>query len=110
MDAFYANDGRLRSVPQGSRASNPPRTGVSQPVLNRFVHGERGISLETAAKLCVHLKLQLRPGGVYSNAVAKSQRRQTWIALPKHADRKTAAASIASRMGAVAVLGAFGVR
>jgi len=34
--------------------------GVSQSVLNRFMHGERGISLETAAKLCEYLKLQLR--------------------------------------------------
>ena len=27
-------------------------SGVSQSVVNRFVHGERGIGLETAAKLC----------------------------------------------------------
>ena len=33
--------------------------GVSQSVLNRFIHGHRGISLETAAKLCEYLKLQL---------------------------------------------------
>jgi len=35
-------------------------SGVSQSVVNRFVHGERGISLETAAKLCAHLKLNLK--------------------------------------------------
>ena len=35
------------------------RAGVSQSVLNRFMHDERGISLETAAKLCEYLKLQL---------------------------------------------------
>ncbi len=34
-------------------------SGVSQSVVNRFVSGERGISLETAAKLCEHLKLDL---------------------------------------------------
>jgi plasmid maintenance system antidote protein VapI len=34
-------------------------SGVSQSVVNRFVHGERGISLETAAKLCSYLKLDL---------------------------------------------------
>ena len=34
-------------------------SGVSQSVVNRFVHGERGISFETAAKLCAHL----RPSG-----------------------------------------------
>ena len=32
----------------------------SQSVVNRFVHGERGISLETAAKLCSYLKLNLK--------------------------------------------------
>ena len=35
-------------------------TGVSQSILSRFVNGERGISLETAAKLCEHLELELR--------------------------------------------------
>jgi transcriptional regulator with XRE-family HTH domain len=35
-------------------------SGVSQSILNRFTHGERGISLETAAKLCLYLKLDLR--------------------------------------------------
>jgi plasmid maintenance system antidote protein VapI len=36
-------------------------TGVSQSVLNRFINGERGISLETAAKLCQYLDLDLLP-------------------------------------------------
>jgi transcriptional regulator with XRE-family HTH domain len=36
-------------------------TGVSQSVLNRFINGERGISLETAAKLCQYLDLDLAP-------------------------------------------------
>ena len=35
-------------------------SGVSQSVVNRFVHGQRGISLETVAKLCDYLKLDLR--------------------------------------------------
>ncbi|MGE0536258.1 MAG: helix-turn-helix domain-containing protein [Pirellulales bacterium] len=35
-------------------------TGISQPMLNRFVNGERSISLETASRLCDHLKLELR--------------------------------------------------
>jgi plasmid maintenance system antidote protein VapI len=34
-------------------------SGVSQSVVNRFVSGERGISLETAAKLCDYLGLDL---------------------------------------------------
>ena len=34
-------------------------SGVSQSVVNRFVHGDRSISVETAAKLCVYLKLGL---------------------------------------------------
>jgi plasmid maintenance system antidote protein VapI len=32
---------------------------VDQSVLNRFVNGERGISFETAAKLCEYLGLVL---------------------------------------------------
>jgi plasmid maintenance system antidote protein VapI len=35
-------------------------SGVPQPVLNRFLRGERGISLETAAKLSAYLGLHLR--------------------------------------------------
>ena len=35
-------------------------SGVSQSVVNRFVHGERSINLETAAKLCAYLKLDLK--------------------------------------------------
>jgi transcriptional regulator with XRE-family HTH domain len=34
-------------------------SGVSQSVVNRFLSSERGISLETAAKLCEYLKLDL---------------------------------------------------
>ena len=36
-------------------------SGVSQSVVNRFAHGERGISFETAAKLCAYLELDLHP-------------------------------------------------
>jgi plasmid maintenance system antidote protein VapI len=36
-------------------------TGISQSVLNRFINGERGISLETAAKLCQYFDLDLAP-------------------------------------------------
>ena len=32
----------------------------SQSIVNRFVSGERGISLETAAKIAAYLKLDLR--------------------------------------------------
>lgn len=35
-------------------------SGVNQSVVNRFLSGERGINLETAAKLCLHLNLNLR--------------------------------------------------
>ena len=34
-------------------------SGVAQPVVNRFLRGERGISLETASKLCQYLGLHL---------------------------------------------------
>jgi plasmid maintenance system antidote protein VapI len=37
---------------------------VPQSVLSRFVNGERGISLITAAKLCRYLTLELRRAGV----------------------------------------------
>jgi len=36
-------------------------TGIDQPHLNRFVHGQRSLSLETAARLCQYLKLELVP-------------------------------------------------
>ena len=34
-------------------------SGVSQSVVNRFVHRERSISIDTAARLCAHLELKL---------------------------------------------------
>jgi plasmid maintenance system antidote protein VapI len=34
-------------------------SGVSQSVVNRFVNGERSISIGTAAKLCEYLRLDL---------------------------------------------------
>ena len=34
-------------------------TGVAQPVIHRFVHGERGLTLLTAEKLIEYLGLQL---------------------------------------------------
>jgi hypothetical protein len=36
-------------------------TGVALPIIWRFVHGESGLSLTTAAKLCQYLDLELRP-------------------------------------------------
>ena len=36
-------------------------SGVSQPVLSRFLNGKRGITLATAAKLANALGLELRP-------------------------------------------------
>ncbi|MCA9120999.1 MAG: helix-turn-helix transcriptional regulator [Planctomycetaceae bacterium] len=35
-------------------------TGISQPLLTRFVNGDRGISLDTADKLIEYLGLELR--------------------------------------------------
>jgi plasmid maintenance system antidote protein VapI len=34
-------------------------SGVAQPILNRFLRRERGISLATAAKLAAYLRLRL---------------------------------------------------
>jgi transcriptional regulator with XRE-family HTH domain len=36
-------------------------TGVRQPVLSRFLTGQRGVSFTTAARLCEYLKLHLMP-------------------------------------------------
>jgi hypothetical protein len=36
-------------------------SGVAAPVLQRFVNGERGITLETAGKLAAYLRLGLMP-------------------------------------------------
>jgi len=36
-------------------------SGVPQPVLNRFLRDIRGVSLETAAKICAYLGLHLAP-------------------------------------------------
>ena len=36
-------------------------SGVAQPILNRFLRRKRGISLETAAKVCKYLGLHLAP-------------------------------------------------
>jgi hypothetical protein len=36
-------------------------TGVAAPILQRFVNGERGITLETAGKLATYLGLALMP-------------------------------------------------
>ena len=36
-------------------------SGVPQPVVSRFMREERGVSLETAAKLCQYLGIHLAP-------------------------------------------------
>lgn len=36
-------------------------SGVDYAVLSRFMHGERGLNLDTAARLMEHLGLELRP-------------------------------------------------
>jgi hypothetical protein len=37
-------------------------TGIGQDVLSRFVREERGLSLETASRLAMHLGYQLKRG------------------------------------------------
>jgi hypothetical protein len=37
------------------------QSGVSQPILHRFLTGQRGITLDTAERVCSYLKLELRP-------------------------------------------------
>jgi len=54
LQAAIAATGRsLYSIAQGS--------GVAAPVVQRFVNGERGITLETAGKLAAYLGLALLP-------------------------------------------------
>jgi plasmid maintenance system antidote protein VapI len=38
-------------------------TGIAQPVLHRFVHGERDLTLRTADKLLDYFNLEIRPRG-----------------------------------------------
>jgi plasmid maintenance system antidote protein VapI len=45
----------------GSEYAISQATGVDTGILSRFVRGKRGISLETAAKLCEHFDLALIP-------------------------------------------------
>ncbi len=54
LEAAIAATGQsLYSIAQAS--------GVAAPVLQRFVNGERGITLETAGKLASYLRLALLP-------------------------------------------------
>lgn len=54
---------QLRRAIQKSRLTQyriAKDTGIPQPVVNRFVNGKRGITLDTADKLCRYLRLRLR--------------------------------------------------
>lgn len=51
--AIAATDQSLHAIAHAS--------GVAPPVLQRFVNGERGITLETAGKLAAYLGLSLLP-------------------------------------------------
>jgi plasmid maintenance system antidote protein VapI len=37
--------------------------GIAQPVLHRFIHGERDLTLRTADKLLAYFNLEVRPRG-----------------------------------------------
>ncbi len=51
--AIAATGQSLYSIAQAS--------GIAAPVLQRFVNGERGITLETAGKIAAYLGLELMP-------------------------------------------------
>ena len=53
LGAIDATGQSLYSIAQGS--------GVAAPILQRFVNGERGITLDTAGKLAAYLGLGLLP-------------------------------------------------
>ena len=38
-------------------------SGIAQPVLHRFIHGERDLTLRTADKLLQYFELEIRPKG-----------------------------------------------
>jgi len=44
-----------------SRYALSKASGVSQGVLSRFVHGERTVTMDTAARIAAALGLELRP-------------------------------------------------
>jgi plasmid maintenance system antidote protein VapI len=55
---------QLRTVMKKSRMTTNAvavAAGIPQPVLHRFVTGERDLTLETADKLARYFKLRLRP-------------------------------------------------
>ncbi len=57
-------NGRLRRAIKQSGETQYPiaqATGISQSALNRFINDERGINLDTAAKLRQYLDLDLAP-------------------------------------------------
>ncbi len=61
-----------------SRYEISQESEVSEAVLSRFVNGERGITLETAAKVATVLGLSLADAGT-----AKSKRRKkAWRRVP----------------------------
>lgn len=57
---------QLRDAMRGSGLSIymlAKRSGVSWPILGRFLSGERGMTLSSAAKIASALNLELRPKG-----------------------------------------------
>jgi len=49
-------------------------SGVSHPVLGRFLRGERGINIETADKLAKYFKLRLTPDSPQKPATKRKER------------------------------------
>jgi plasmid maintenance system antidote protein VapI len=57
------NDALKQAVAETGKSVNSVanQSGVAQAVLQRFLSGKRGITLDTAERLCAYLKLELRP-------------------------------------------------
>jgi plasmid maintenance system antidote protein VapI len=53
LAAIAATDESLADIAEGA--------GVATPILQRFVNGERGVTLETAGKIAAYLGLGLMP-------------------------------------------------
>lgn len=67
---------------------------ISQSAVNRLLYGQRGISLETVAKVCEYLKLQLQWGTVKSSPTEQFPSGLRYCALSNFVIRKTSDAVV----------------
>ena len=71
----------------GSINSIAVAAGVPQPVLHRFLHGERGLTLLSVDRLAAHLGLELRPAATAPKATPARRRAPMPPRPPRRAHR-----------------------